>query len=76
MCVFASTTLRSLDPTGPKIMPWVAANPPQSSSSFGDYPALLRAGLFFGWEWPKVDYLGDVCRQRQTEYLKGTRCDV
>ena len=29
------------------VMPWVAANPPQSSSSFGDYPALSGAGISF-----------------------------
>jgi len=33
-------------------MPWMAANPSKSSSSFGDYPALSRAGTSFpvaGW---------------------------
>jgi len=27
------------------LMPWMAANPSQSSSSFGDYPALHGAGI-------------------------------
>jgi hypothetical protein len=33
--------------TGFFLMPWVAANPPQSSSSFGDYPAPCGAGISF-----------------------------
>ncbi len=27
------------------LMPWMAANPSKSSSSFGDYPALHGAGV-------------------------------
>ena len=27
------------------LMPWMAANPSKSSSSFGDYPALHGAGI-------------------------------
>ena len=27
------------------LMPWMAANPSKSSSSFGDYPALDGAGI-------------------------------
>tara|TARA_Y100001960_G_C14374322_1_gene680669 strand:+ start:355 stop:528 length:174 start_codon:yes stop_codon:yes gene_type:complete len=30
------------------VMPWMAANPSQSSSSFGDYPALHGAGVSLG----------------------------
>ncbi len=30
------------------VMPWMAANPSESSSSFGDYPALHGAGVSLG----------------------------
>jgi hypothetical protein len=30
------------------LMPWMAANPSKSSSSFGDYPALHGAGISLG----------------------------